>query len=92
MSVETGSDGREIWIWVADTGPGIAQAEQERVFEPFYRSDRDRRFPQGLGLGLTLARDLVTAHGGRLRLESSPGEGSRFTIVLPVSPLEDETA
>ena len=92
VSVEAGSDGREIWIRVGDTGPGIDQAEQERVFEPFYRSDRDRRFPQGLGLGLTLARDLVTAHGGRLTLDSAPGAGSRFTIVIPVSPLEDETA
>ncbi len=92
VSVEAGSDGREIWIRVGDTGPGIDQAEQERVFEPFYRSDRDRRFPQGLGLGLTLARDLVTAHGGRLTLDSAPGAGSRFTIVIPVSSLEEETA
>lgn len=92
VSVEAGSDGQEIWIRVGDTGPGIDQAEQERVFEPFYRSDRDRRFPQGLGLGLTLARDLVIAHGGRLTLDSAPGSGSRFTIVLPISLLEDEAA
>ncbi len=91
VSVEAGSDGREIWIRVGDTGPGIDQAEQERVFEPFYRSDRDRRFPQGLGLGLTLARDLVTAHGGRLTLDSAPGAGSRFTIVIPVSPRSSPT-
>ena len=91
VSVEAGSDGGEIWIRVGDTGPGIDQAEQERVFEPFYRSDRDRRFPQGLGLGLTLARDLVTAHGGRLTLESAPGAGSRFTIVVPVSPRSSPT-
>ena len=83
VSVEAGSDGREIWIRVGDTGRASIKAEQERVFEPFYRSDRDRRFPQGLGLGLTLARDLVTAHGGRLTLDSAPGAGSRFTIVLP---------
>ena len=73
--------------------PGRASpAEQERVFEPFYRSERDRRFPQGSGLGLTIARDLVLAHGGRLELDDAPGAGSRFTIVIPVSPLQDETA
>ena len=92
VSVEARSNGRETWIRVGDTGPGIDEAEQERIFEPFYRSDRDRRFPQGLGLGLTLARDLVAAHGGRLTLDSAPGEGSRFTIAIPVSPFEDETA
>ncbi|MBE2235627.1 MAG: ATP-binding protein, partial [Anaerolinea sp.] len=49
-----------------------------------YRSQRDRRFPQGLGLGLTIANDLVLAHGGRLVLESQPGAGSRFIICLPL--------
>lgn len=77
------SDREEVWIEVRDTGPGILSEEQERVFEPFYRSQHERRFPQGLGLGLTIGRDLVEAHGGRLDLESKPREGSRFTIHLP---------
>jgi len=71
-------------IVVADTGIGVAPSEQERIFEPFYRSQRDKRFPQGMGLGLSIARDLVVAHGGRLQVESQPGEGSRFIILLPL--------
>jgi signal transduction histidine kinase len=70
-------------IVVGDTGIGVAPSEQDRIFEPFYRSSRDKRFPQGMGLGLSIARDLVLAHGGRLEVESAPGEGSRFTILLP---------
>ncbi|RMF00549.1 MAG: ATP-binding protein, partial [Chloroflexi bacterium] len=48
----------------------------------FYRSNRERRFPQGMGLGLTIAHDLVLAHGGQLQVAST-GQGSRFTIRLP---------
>jgi two-component system sensor histidine kinase BaeS len=75
----------EIIIRVIDTGPGIAKDEQERVFEPFYRSQEPRRFPQGLGLGLTIARDLVEAHGGRLEISSQIGQGSAFQILLPIA-------
>lgn len=84
VAVSAGLDEEKVWIRVADNGPGIALEEQQRVFEPFYRSQRDRRFPQGLGLGLTIANDLVLAHGGRLVLESQPGAGSRFIICLPL--------
>ncbi len=83
VAVTAGMEGQEVWICVADNGPGIALDEQQRVFEPFYRSQRDRRFPQGLGLGLTIARDLVLAHEGRLTLDSQPPAGSRFTVYLP---------
>jgi signal transduction histidine kinase len=83
--VTAGVEGQEFWLSVADNGPGIASEEQQRVFEAFYRSERDRRFPQGLGLGLTIARDLVLAHGGRLELASEPGQGSGFTLHLPLS-------
>jgi two-component system sensor histidine kinase BaeS len=86
VAVTAGVAEQEVWICVADTGPGIAAEEQRRIFEPFYRSERDRRFPQGLGLGLTIANELVLAHGGRLELDPQPGQGSRFTIRLPLSP------
>jgi signal transduction histidine kinase len=65
-------------IWVADSGPGIARAEQERIFER-YAGD-------GTGLGLAIVRTIAEAHGGRIELESEPGKGARFTMVLPVRP------
>jgi hypothetical protein len=83
VAVASGAETHEVWIEISDTGPGISSEERERVFEPFYRSQRIRRFPQGLGLGLTIARDLVHAHGGRLELVSEPGDGCQFTIYLP---------
>jgi two-component system sensor histidine kinase BaeS len=75
---------QEIHIAVSDNGVGIRPEELESVFEPFYRSSEPRRFPQGLGLGLTIARDLVEAHGGTLTISSQLGEGSTFTITLPL--------
>jgi signal transduction histidine kinase len=84
VSVAAGVDRNTVWIRVSDTGPGIAPEEQERVFTPFYRSQTDQRFPQGMGLGLSIARSLVAAHGGWLELQSAPGTGSHFTIRLPL--------
>jgi len=84
VTVGAGSEAAGVWIRVSDTGPGIPAEEQERIFTPFYRGLSSGRFPQGLGLGLSIARDLATAHGGRITLESTPGSGSRFTIWLPL--------
>lgn len=87
VSVAAGATAEDVWIRVSDTGPGIAPEDQDRIFEPFRRCQTNRRFPQGMGLGLTIARDLTTAHGGQLEVESRPGEGSRFTIRLPRQPV-----
>ncbi len=77
------------WLFrVTDTGSGIPVAEQERIFEPFYRTPPERHYPQGLGLGLTIARNLIRAHGGELTLDSCPGMGACFTAQLPRTPLE----
>jgi len=84
VSVSVGVKENELWIQVSDTGPGIAPEEQAKIFEPFYRGRMSRRFPQGMGLGLTIARDMVIAHGGRLELQSTPGLGSQFTLWLPL--------
>lgn len=75
---------RDVRIQVTDSGPGISPEEQDRIFEPFYRSKQEKRFPQGLGLGLTIARDLIEAHGGKLDLESEQNKGSTFTIIFPL--------
>jgi signal transduction histidine kinase len=84
VSLDAGAEGEEAWIRVSDTGPGIGPEEQGRIFAPFYRSQPGRRFPQGMGLGLSIAFSLAAAHGGRLELDSAPGQGSRFTVWLPL--------
>jgi signal transduction histidine kinase len=90
ISVEARPQDEGIAIVVSDTGLGITLDEQAQIFEPFYRSQRNKRFPQGMGLGLSIARDLVVAHGGSLTVESTSEQGSRFIIWLPrqVSPVE----
>ncbi len=85
VSVSAGVEDEAVWIRVSDTGPGVAPEEQDRIFDPFYRGDAAGRFAQGLGVGLTIARDMVTAHGGRLEIDSDVGLGSRFTIWLPLT-------
>jgi two-component system sensor histidine kinase BaeS len=84
VTLSVGADEQEAWIRVSDTGRGITPEEQERIFAPFYRSQPGRRFPQGMGLGLSIAYTLVAAHGGRLEVDSTPGLGSHFTVRLPL--------
>ena len=88
VRVEVGESSSHIWIRISDTGPGILPEFQEKMFEPFVRGGQGQRFPQGMGLGLSIARELVEAHGGRLELESEPGSGSKFTVWLPRQPRE----
>jgi two-component system phosphate regulon sensor histidine kinase PhoR len=79
------SNGRVV-VTVADTGIGIPQVEQERIFERFYRVDAARsREAGGTGLGLSIARHIMEAHGGHLWVESAVGEGSRFHFSIPVA-------
>ena len=62
---------------------GIPPEELSQIFEPFYRGSTSKRFPQGMGLGLSIAQDLIQAHKGRITVESTPGAGSTFTLWLP---------
>ncbi|HEY4838194.1 MAG TPA: ATP-binding protein [Candidatus Acidoferrales bacterium] len=79
-------DGGEIVFTVADNGIGIPQAEQERIFERFYRVDEGRsREVGGTGLGLSIARHIAEAHGGRVWVESAIGQGSRFHFSVPIA-------
>jgi two-component system sensor histidine kinase BaeS len=78
---------QEAEIRVADTGVGIPPEELPHIFERFYRVDKSRsRATGGSGLGLTIAKRLVEAHGGTLRVESEAGRGSTFVVVLPRKP------
>ncbi|MBA2597124.1 MAG: PAS domain S-box protein [Chloroflexia bacterium] len=76
-------NGSEAWVRVVDEGEGIPPETLPRLFERYYRADRSDT-KVGLGLGLYIARMLVEAHGGRIWAESTPGQGSTFTIALPV--------
>ena len=73
-------------ITVADSGPGIPQADLGRGFERFYRVDKSRARPGGTGLGLAIVKHLVELHGGEARAENAPHGGAVFTVVLPGSP------
>jgi signal transduction histidine kinase len=80
-----------IEIAVADTGKGIAVADQARIFEEFAQARQGGFAQEGTGLGLTLAKRLVELHGGRIAVRSEPGQGSTFTFTLPVTPAQDAT-
>ena len=72
-------------IFVSDHGDGIPPEEHEKIFERFYRRGSElRRQTQGVGIGLSIVKHIVEAHGGKIRVRSEPGKGSRFTIELPV--------
>jgi two-component system phosphate regulon sensor histidine kinase PhoR len=84
--VEATHDPSSVTISVEDTGIGIPLADQERIFERFYRVDAARsREEGGTGLGLSIARHIVESLGGRLTVESEVGRGSRFSFSIPRS-------
>ena len=86
-------DGDAVVVTVSDRGIGIPRRDQERVFERFYRvENKTVRGTSGSGLGLSIARGHVMAHGGIIRLESTPGQGSRFSFSLPLEKNRDEGA
>jgi two-component system OmpR family sensor kinase len=74
-------------VEVADRGPGLAPDQRARVFERFYRADGSRsRSHGGSGLGLSIVAALVAAHGGRVEVDSTPGQGATFRVLLPLAP------
>ena len=81
--ISTGVDTQQIWIRFKDNGPGVPSQEHELIFEPFYRGQQERNIKQGMGLGLSIARDILHAHGGEIELESRRPGGSQFTVWLP---------
>jgi two-component system NtrC family sensor kinase len=78
-----GAGVKEVVIEVADTGCGIAPQDLARLFDPFFTT---KPVGEGTGLGLSITHGIITGHGGRIEVESTPGEGSRFRIYLPQDP------
>ncbi|MDX6504698.1 MAG: two-component system, OmpR family, sensor kinase, partial [Gaiellaceae bacterium] len=78
ISLGTSSDEREARIWVRDSGPGISLADQRRIFERFAAGNNG-----GAGLGLSIVRAVAEAHGGRVEVDSAPGLGATFVLVIP---------
>ncbi len=76
-------NGQEVLISVRDTGIGIPEEDQEKIFEMFQQLSQPGSQPHGTGLGLTFSKEIVAMHGGTIRLDSKEGEGTTFTIALP---------
>ncbi len=87
VRVRAGVAAERAWCEVEDTGSGIPEADQPRVFERFYRVDKARsREKGGTGLGLAIVKHIAGLHGGEVALRSKPGEGSTFRVELPLEP------
>jgi signal transduction histidine kinase len=86
VTVEVQWNGRNVELIVADQGPGIAESERERVFEPFTRLPGVRRDRSGgTGLGLAIARRIATAHRGTIRITDAPGGGAAVVVTIPAA-------
>ena len=83
IAIDAGLDGNDrIFVDVADHGPGIAEADLERVFESFYTTK-----PNGMGIGLAICRKLIEAHGGTLHAAHNPSGGALFRLTIPVTSM-----
>jgi len=91
IEIRVGRDDEAVRVSVTDHGIGIPRSEQKKIFEKFYRAESSLvHTTKGSGLGLALVQHIMDAHGGRVEVASAPGEGSKFTLVLPVRPAEHE--
>jgi signal transduction histidine kinase len=85
VKIQHDEDASTINLSVSDRGPGIPEAEQQKIFERFYRLGSElRRETQGVGIGLSVVKHIVEAHSGRVIVHSEVGQGSTFTVELPV--------
>ena len=86
LSVRARRAGSQIALSVSDTGPGIDAETRKRIFEPFFTTKAPGK---GTGLGLAICREIAAALHGHVDVESQPGRGSTFTLVVPAPPLDD---
>ena len=86
VTIHAKTDGERVKVSIRDTGEGIQPEDLPHIFERFYRGEKSRsRASGGAGLGLAIARGIVEAHGGKITVESAPGQGSPFIFTLPKS-------
>jgi signal transduction histidine kinase len=83
IHLRTGADEQQVWVEVQDTGSGIAPENLKHIFEPFFTT---KPRGEGTGLGLSLSYGIVKRHGGRIEVQSEPGQGTLFRVVLPLRP------
>jgi signal transduction histidine kinase len=88
ITIRTALINHEALIEVSDTGPGISEEDLPFLFDRFYRADASRhRDSGGSGIGLTIVKLIIDAHQGRIDVQSLPGEGATFRIILPLKPI-----
>jgi len=89
ITLRCGSAGKEAWVEVADDGSGMSEETLKKIFDPFFTT---KPVGKGTGLGLSLSYGIVEKHGGRIEVESSPGVGTRFRVVLPLrQPVQEKS-
>jgi two-component system sensor histidine kinase KdpD len=88
LTLRARTEGAEVIVSLADCGAGISEAEQQKIFEKFYRGKTHRDRIPGTGVGLTIAQEIVRAHDGRIWVESQPGKGATFSFSVPCAPGE----
>ncbi|RMG98596.1 MAG: sensor histidine kinase [Chloroflexi bacterium] len=91
ITAEIDTDARQLRLHVADTGPGIAPEDVEHLFERFYRVPGSEKVSEGSGLGLAIANKIAEEHNGRITVTSTVGQGTTFTVHLPLTPAPTET-
>ena len=89
IAVSVHATPHHVVVEVADNGRGMSAEDVEHAFDRFYRGGEEGGGPSGTGLGLAIVRSLVELHGGDVRIDSAPGEGTRFTVRLPLAPEPD---
>ena len=86
LTVESGKRGKNIWVKISDNGPGIPEADRQRIFEPLFTTKA-----RSLGLGLSTSKSIIEKLGGSLSLESNSDEGAAFTAFFPYRIPHDQT-
>ncbi|MFW5787973.1 MAG: sensor histidine kinase, partial [Halanaerobiales bacterium] len=90
IEVDTDIKGRRVLVSVADNGPGIPQEYQTKIFDKFVRAGNDKEEKSGTGLGLAIAKEIITAHKGRIWVESEEEKGSTFSFYIPRYGYQEE--